>query len=83
MPVHDESTVGFSVIDLVAEFRPMRRRFATTDDLRVWLKQAHHFSGGRHRFAVQYPLHCLFDRLLDQRNELGKLLCQTLGVWIG
>jgi len=82
-PVHDESTVGFGIIDLVAKFRLVGRRFATTDDLRVRLKQTHHFSGGRNRLAVQYSPHRLRDGLLDQRNELSQLLCQTLGLRIG
>jgi hypothetical protein len=67
----------------VTEFRLVGRRFATTDDLRVWLKQTHHFGCGWHRLAVQYAPDRLCDGLLDQRNELGQLLGQTLGLRIG
>jgi len=67
LPIANQPVFDFGIVDLVSEFRLVRRRFAASNNLRVGFAQTGEFGRRGNHFALQHAPHGLVNDALDQR----------------
>lgn len=64
-PGNNQAAIHFGIVHLVPELGVVRRGFASTDNLRVWLNETDNFLSRRYAFAFQHTPLCLHSDLLN------------------